>query len=133
MQKSIYCLGLLFLAILLTGCSHKSRNGIPVFNPHAHGIVTLVLHRSATSQEKVSHVLGRPNIVTHERSGGQTWLYQKNHVITQRSRDGNSFTIMVVGAGHAMDQYMQVSKNMTLIIDFDKNGKVSGFKSSINN
>ena len=128
MMRLIRVTLMLGLFVLLSACA--SQHPVkPAYNPFTPGNVTLTLKRGVTTKTDVLEAFGAPNIVAQNDDATSTWTYQKNAVVTT-SHDSNVFaTILLAGTSSDSSGFEQSSRTMTLIIHFDKHGKVSGFRS----
>lgn len=95
------------------------------------------------SQADVISVLGSPNIVTRDSEGKETWVYDKIATEYYYSKDaggigggaggggtpGSSLILGLFGGtyGKEAGAYAQKQKTLTIIIKFNKEGKVDTF------
>lgn len=93
------------------------------------GNVQLNLKVGETTKAQVLDVFGAPNITTRDASGAEVWTYQRHATVSQVSSSGNYWTILLLGGGQSAAGFSETSRTMTLIIKFDANDIVSGFRS----
>jgi len=93
--------------------------------------------KKGMSQAEVARVLGSPNIVTTDRDGSETWIYDKV-AVEARSKSvsgGVGGGIMaypgatVFGGGGGVSgsksEYASTERTLTVVIKFDKQNRVS--------
>ena len=127
MNKIITCLGIVILSASLIGCASAPQP--KTTNPFTPGQVTMTLKKGVTTQADVLNAFGSPNIVTQDSTGDTIWTYQKYATVSQSSSGGFYATVLLIGGNHGDSQSSSSQNMMTLIITFDKNNVVSGFKS----
>jgi len=93
--------------------------------------------RKGMSQAEVARVLGSPNIVTTDRDGSETWIYDKVAVEAESARvsGGAGAGILaypgatVFGGGGGVSgsrsKYRSTERTLTVVIKFDKQARVS--------
>jgi len=99
--------------------------------------------RIAMAADEVASALGSPNIVTRDKDGRDTWIYDK--IATEASYSssrtdlnaagfgatapGSSLLLGILGAGHQAQSGAQATtqKTLTVIIKFDRNQRVCDY------
>lgn len=119
------------LTFLLAACSPPPKTN-KTNNPFTSGQVSITLKHGKTTKTDVAKVFGAPNIVTM-KNGKSTWVYQKNAQVQTSHLSGVFGTIFLLSAANSNVSSASSSRTMTLIIQFDKNDKVSSFKSMTTN
>ena len=79
-----------------------------------------------TSAEVVE-ILGSPNIVTTDEERRESWVYDKMSTQIDSSSSSKGVWLVVVGAGSEKNKYNSSQRTLTIIIKFDKEGKVRDF------
>jgi hypothetical protein len=110
-------------------------------DPLTQGMVKLNVKVGVTTQAEILEGFGAPNITTLDASGQEVWVYDRHATVTASSESGFSIGILggaagvAVGGGAALGVGKIKSKSetsmrtITLILKFDKNQRVSDFKS----
>ncbi|GAQ94424.1 hypothetical protein TAGGR_1604 [Thermodesulfovibrio aggregans] len=99
--------------------------------------------KTGMSQADVVAVLGSPNIVTRDSEGRETWVYDKVATEYFYSKDvggvgggaggggtpGTSLILGLLGGSYSREAgaYSQTQRTLTIIIKFNKEGKVETF------
>ena len=83
--------------------------------------------RVGMSSAKVAEILGAPNIVTTDEERREVWIYDKisTNVTYSTSEAGAGF--LIVGGSGASGAKSTTQRTLTIIIKFDKEGKVRDF------
>lgn len=75
------------------------------------------------TQDLVAIALGTPNIVTNDKEGKETWIYDK--IATQVLQSGVSGLILFLGTGADYVARQDISqKTLTVVIKFDRERQV---------
>lgn len=110
-------------------------------DPLTHGMVQMTLVVGATTQAEILETFGAPNITTIDGSGSEMWVYDRHATVTSNSASGISIGMLALGGGDGAggggglgfgknkSKAVQSSRNMTLIIKFDPQKRVSDFRS----
>jgi outer membrane protein assembly factor BamE (lipoprotein component of BamABCDE complex) len=121
MKKNI--LSILSIA-LITGCSNPPQQ---TSNKLTLGLVQSSVTKGA-NQVEITRVLGAPNIISKDKQGNETWVYDR----ISRERKSNSMAGFGFGAigtwlgagGGSRASDTSSSKSLTVIITFDDNKNV---------
>lgn len=128
-MKSIFTLlTICSFTIFLSACATAPTPN-PASNPFTPGEVSLKLQRGVTTKTEVLQAFGAPNIVSQNAAGDSVWTYQKNATVSQASRHGSYWTILLAGSNNNTSGFAESDRSMTLIISFNKAGIVKNFKS----
>ncbi len=93
--------------------------------------------KKGMTQAEIARVLGSPNIVTTDRDGSETWIYDKVAVEAESSSVSGGVGggilaypgVTVFGGGGGVSgsksKYASTERTLTVIIKFDKQSRVS--------
>lgn len=120
------------IAILVTGCQSASEQLNALRNTNADqklttGVVQKEI-RKGMSGGDVASVMGSPNIVTTD-SQGEVWVYDKISTETAQSASTGGGTLILFGGGSGGSAKTTTQRTLTVVIKFDKDGKVRDFAS----
>ncbi|MDR1173823.1 MAG: hypothetical protein LBK24_03455 [Puniceicoccales bacterium] len=102
------------------------------------GSVQRFIRNGMTSAEVVE-VLGSPNMVTKNAEGNETWVYDKVHSEYEAKRSESGICLVLLGGiksfgglGGSGGSTTKASgssseRTLTIVVHFDKNGKVIDF------
>ena len=124
--RSINCIGLFFIVILISCCSYPVHD---MKNPFTHGNVQLSIKKGETTQAEILEKFGPPNVATIDGSGKEVWVYQKNATVSNSSQNNTYWTLILLSGTGVSSGTEQSSRTMTLILKFDKNKRVADFNS----
>ena len=79
------------------------------------------------SQADVAEALGSPNIVTKDKEGKETWIYDKVAKEVSYSESQGQITIILAGASKSSGAVSSSQKTLTVVIRFDNNSNVESF------
>lgn len=141
MFKSKLILLLALVCVSLTGCmtaaQHQSTLPVAEEKKMTVGVVQKEI-REGMSQADVASALGSPNLVTRDKKGVETWIYDKVSTEYAYSASSGGIGALILGwgssvAGGAAPGYSQSSgassrtqRTLTVIIKF-KEGEVYDF------
>jgi outer membrane protein assembly factor BamE (lipoprotein component of BamABCDE complex) len=95
--------------------------------------------RKGMSQTDVAQALGSPNIVTNDKEGKETWIYDKIASEASYSSSsiggvggaggvtGNTLILGLIGGDYKSGAASKTQKTLTVIIKFDNNKDVESF------
>ncbi len=142
-----YVLGaLVLLASQFAGCMSAAQHSQSLHSAAERELTVGIVQKQITkgmSQADVAQALGSPNIVTKDDAGDETWIYDKIATEASYSHDTGSFAA-AGGAGKAPGESLLLgglissysrnagasattNRTLTVVIKFDKQGKVKGF------
>jgi hypothetical protein len=110
-------------------------------NSLTHGMVQMTLVVGATTQAEILETFGAPNITTVDGTGAEMWVYDRHATVTSNNESGFSIGMLAggggggvgggggLGFGKSKSKGVQQSRSMTLIIKFDRQRRVSDFRS----
>jgi hypothetical protein len=109
----------------LTSCCYRNRN--PHYCPGAEIFTLGKVQKNifpGMYQGDVATILGAPNIVTKDKEGTETWIYDK--IASEAYRTGSSGGICVILAGIQSEQaaIQSTQKTLTVVIKFDQEQRV---------
>lgn len=132
----------LFFTACMTAAQHDEQLHSTKEREMTVGIVQKEI-RTGMTQAEVAEALGSPNIVTRDAEGKETWVYDKIASEVSYSKDsgsisgvggaggapGTTLIIGLLGGGYSKQSgaVAQTQKTLTVIIKFDKAGKVESF------
>lgn len=76
---------------------------------------------------QVAEILGSPNIVSTDENRQEVWIYDKVATEQAYSKSEGGFSLILIGAGNATGARSTNQRTLTVIIKFDKAGKVRDF------
>ena len=127
-MTKFYAIAVLTALIISTPASANEEK-----NQLTHGQVQMTLKVGETTQLEVAEVFGSPNITTIDGSGQEVWIYHRHATVSQAEAKGSAigWNLLIVGGGSAKAQsgFEQSTRQMTLIIKFGADKKVSDFRS----
>jgi len=97
------------------------------------GNVQMRLVVGRTTKADVLEAFGAPNVTTRDGSGREIWSYQRSAVASQSSEQGGGVFLLIAHAGGSSTGFSRTSRMLTLIITFDANDTVTGFRSRESN
>jgi outer membrane protein assembly factor BamE (lipoprotein component of BamABCDE complex) len=72
----------------------------------------------------VVSALGSPNIITTDAESREVWVYDRTSTISVNSSSSGYWTLGIMGAGASGSASSSTQKTLTIIVKFDKAGKV---------
>ena len=102
------------------------------------GCATATLHRQRVqddsgeirvgmSSAEVAEVLGSPNVVSTDEERREVWIYDKIATDVSQSTSAAGAGLLIVGGIGASGARSTSQRTLTVIIKFDKDGKVRDF------
>lgn len=108
---------------ILVGCVAAPQN-VPN-QPMTLGTVQVSVHKGMT-QSAIVEALGAPNMITRDKDGTETWVYDKASTTVTSSHSSAYGTLLLVGVSGGQAQATSSQRTLTLIIKF-KDALVSDF------
>ena len=138
LTKTIRCvLSINLMLLVLSGCGSTSRNfsseNYPVPQERlTAGTVQRSIHKGMRSADVVA-ILGAPNMVTRDKEGHETWVYERIRSDYRVSNNSGGLNLILVGFGSSSSSASRSEQTLTIIIHFDEYSSVSdfSFKSTI--
>ena len=111
----------------MTATDHAKQVGSEADREMTVGIVQKEIQKGM-SQAEVATVLGSPNIVSSDKEGIETWIYDKiaSEVSYSRGEINTGIIGIIIGGGRQAGASAQTQKTLTVIIKFNE-GIVSDF------
>jgi outer membrane protein assembly factor BamE (lipoprotein component of BamABCDE complex) len=133
--KRAYALGMVVAAALLvtvssSGCRSASSHVGALHSTRDQELTVGVVQkeiRRGMSQSDVAQALGSPNIVTREDYGADTWVYDKIATEASYSADSGGIWVIIAGYDKNAGASATTQKTLTVVIKFDKGGRVDTF------
>ena len=122
-------LGLLWVTSL-TGCQSAASHRADVQDDSADRLTVGSVQREirvGMSGADVAQVLGSPNIVSSDEERREVWIYDKIATDQAYSTSGGGASILIIGAAQSDGAVSTSQRTLTVIIKFDKAGKVRDF------
>lgn len=120
----------LLLVVFMAGCASASslRNDVQDNgkNSLTVGKVQRDIKLGMTSAQ-VAEILGSPNVVTTDENRCEVWVYDKVASEVTASQSGGGWTLILFGSGRDSAATATTQRTLTIIIKFDKEGKVRDF------
>jgi outer membrane protein assembly factor BamE (lipoprotein component of BamABCDE complex) len=127
MKKAALVLALCSTAALATGCSRASTHADRLHSAHERemtlGLVQKEIHHGM-SQGDVAAALGSPNIVTKDKEGHETWIYDKIASEVSYSQDMGGVWLILGGYHKEAGARGSTQKTLTVVIKFDEQSHV---------
>lgn len=122
--------GLLSAALVLAGCqtaaSHRANVQDNSTDRMTVGKVQKEI-RVGMSGAEVAQILGSPNIVSTDEERREVWIYDKIATDRAESSSNGGVGILILGAASSAGASSTSQRTLTVIIKFDKSGKVRDF------
>ena len=122
---------LLLSSILATGCQTASQHLEDVRSPDSEKTLSVgKVQREikvGMSGGQVAEILGSPNIVSTDENRQEVWVYDKISTEQAYSRSEGGMSLLLIGGGSGAGARSTNQRTLTIIIKFDKNGKVRDF------
>jgi hypothetical protein len=96
-------------------------------DPITIGLVKKHIHIGSTKQEDVISTFGSPNNIIL-RDGRELWIYDRMKVETNSNTNSSFASILILGAKNSNTSTSTVVRNITVMIEFDKNGIVEDLR-----
>src|ERR1043165_5446568 len=110
-------------AALASGCTRASKHADRLHTAHERemtlGIVQKEIHHGM-SQADVASALGSPNIVTKDKEGRETWIYDKIANEVSYSQDMGGVWLILGGYEKSAGARGSTQKTLTVVIKFDE-------------
>lgn len=120
---------LIGLGLALPGCVPPPQP-LTERNPAlTQGNIQMHLAVGETTKAEVLETFGAPNITTRDGSGREVWTYQRAAQVSQSSNRFGYWTVILGGQRSSASGFESASRMITLIIKFDSNDMVTGFRS----
>lgn len=129
-QSNTWILLGLLSAFLLSGCQSAAQHRASVQDDSVDRITVGSVQREirvGMSGTEVARVLGSPNIVSTDEERRETWIYDKIATDSAASSSSAYGTILILGARSSAAAASTSQRTLTVIIKFDKAGKVRDF------
>lgn len=137
---------LLLVVALLPGCASASEHRRAVSDDTGDRITVGKVQREikvGMSSAQVIEVLGSPNVVSTDEERREVWVYDKISTLNVLSSSANSLSLGILGGGGGSDGVVggglgagggaasgassTSQRTLTIVIKFDKDGKVRDF------
>lgn len=120
--------GLMILIVL--GCASSSQHQRNLHSADERemtvGTVQREIHKGM-DQAAVAQALGSPNIVTKDKEGQETWIYDKIASEASYSTGSSGIGLLVVGLSRASGATASTQRTLTVVIKFDDQRLVDTF------
>jgi len=146
--RSVSVLGIIGLFVLaaLNGCMSAAEHGQSLHSSQEREFTLGVVQKrvyKGMSQAEVAESLGSPNIVTKDREGDETWIYDKIATEASYSKDtggvgglagagGEAGDVLILGGllgsySRSAGAAASTQKTLTVVIKFDRQSRVKDF------
>jgi outer membrane protein assembly factor BamE (lipoprotein component of BamABCDE complex) len=130
MQKPTAITGVMFMVVAaLAGCApvaeHQANLASAQDRNLTVGVVQKEIHKGM-DQAAVAQALGSPNIVSKDKDGLETWIYDKISSEVSYSKSDAYGTLLLIGGSKASGAASSSQKTLTIVIKFSE-GLVSEF------
>lgn len=120
----------LVLVFALAGCGMPAQKPLATVNSSlTHGNIKNHLVIGKTTSNEVIEVFGAPNITTQTGEGNESWVYQRAASAQQGELRNDFLTLLLFGRSTLQTSAERTARMITLVIEFDKAGVVSDFRS----
>jgi outer membrane protein assembly factor BamE (lipoprotein component of BamABCDE complex) len=127
--QGILCVSILSMSLngCMTAADHARQLGSQADREMTVGIVQKEI-RKGMSQAEVAVALGSPNIVSRDKDGIETWIYDKiaSEVSYSRGEINTGILGIIIGGSRQAGASAQTQKTLTVIIKFNE-GVVNDF------
>ena len=120
---------LIGLGLALPGCVPPPQPLTERNSALTQGNIQMHLAVGETTKAEVLETFGAPNITTRDGSGREVWTYQRAAQVSQSSNRFGYWTVILGGQRSSASGFESASRMITLIIKFDSNDMVTGFRS----
>ncbi len=120
----------LFIISLLAGCASAQYHKNKVQDDSKDFLTVGKVQREikiGMSSAEVAEVLGSPNVVTTDEDRREVWVYDKVSSNVTYSNSNGYATLILIGTDRYSGSQATQQKTLTIIIKFDKEGKVRDF------
>jgi len=118
------------IPVIISGCATASEHRQRVQDDTGDRLTVGTVQREieiGMSSAQVAEVLGSPNVVSTDEERREVWLYDKISTNVTTSTSGGGASILIVGGSGASGSRSTSQRTLTIIIKFDKDGKVRDF------
>lgn len=124
-MRKILVTAILGTLVVLTGCQAPATAEAEKTERMTLGTVQQSIHRGM-SQSEVVEALGAPNMVTRDKDGTETWVYDKASTVATTTESAAYGTVILLGAWGGRADSVHSQRTLTLILKF-KNSVLSDF------
>lgn len=126
-----FLLGMPLVAVAISGCQPASWHLEDVRSPDSEktlsvGKVQREIKVGMTGGQ-VAEILGSPNIVSTDENRQEVWIYDKISTEQAYSQSEGGATLILIGGANRTGARSTNQRTLTIIIKFDKTGKVRDF------
>jgi outer membrane protein assembly factor BamE (lipoprotein component of BamABCDE complex) len=125
MKKALITFAMFILAAQLSGCKTATEHRAEVEDSMTDKVTVGNVQREVKvgmSSAKIAEILGSPNIVSTDSERREVWIYDKLQTTVTHSASRSEFWYVSPAGAVSQNQ-----KTLTVIIKFDKEGKVRDF------
>jgi outer membrane protein assembly factor BamE (lipoprotein component of BamABCDE complex) len=129
-QSNTWILLGLLSASLIAGCQSAASHRADVQDDSADRVTVGKVQREihvGMSGADVIQVLNSPNIVSTDEERREVWIYDKIATDRAYSTSSGGASILIIGASSSAGATSTSQRTLTVIIKFDKEGKVRDF------
>ena len=127
MRRNIF---ISILVLLLVGCASASDHRSRVRDDAGERLTVGTVQRNITvgmTTAEVAEVLGSPNIVSTDEERREVWIYDKIATDVSYSTSTAGASMLIIGGSGSSGAKSTTQRTLTIIIKFDKEGKVRDF------
>ncbi len=120
----------LFAGLFLAGCASASTHRAAVQDNSPNSLTVGKVQRDirlGMSSAQVVEILGSPNVVTTDEERREVWVYDKIASDVTYSQGGGYWTLILFGSNREAGATSTAQRTLTVVIKFDKDGKVRDF------
>ena len=129
-MKNLYILiCFLSVSLLVSGCSslQEQRQAMRDTSEQKLTLGTAQKEvKEGMTEAQIAKVLGSPNMVTRDRDGSETWIYDKVSTEYAYSKSGGAGTLILTYGGSEAGVTSRSQRTLTIILKF-KDGRVREF------
>ncbi len=129
MKKLAYAAHLLISSVLVTACTSLPEQRAAIRDSGDQKLTLGTAQKEikeGMTQSQVAQALGAPNLVTRDRDGTETWIYDKVSTDYTYSASGGAGTLILGYAGNEAGGSSRTQRTLTIILKFNDN-KVKEF------
>jgi hypothetical protein len=121
-----------YILVVIVGCMGcaTTYNGQKAENQQTQQMTLGVAQktiRKGLDQATIATGMGSPNIVTRDKDGNETWIYDKISSDVSYSASDSYGTLLIIGGSNSKGSSSSSQKTLTIVIKFDENHLVDSF------
>ncbi len=118
------------IALSIASCQPAYRHAENLSSSHERNLTVGTVQkeiRKGMSQAAVAESLGSPNIVTRDKEGQESWIYDKIASEASYSQDSGGVWFLIGAYGKSAGASSSTQKTLTIVIKFNADSQVDTF------